>query len=83
LTEDADWPDLCPSYPSAIQIEFTSGYDNDEYGYSIPEGLRQAVLVLAGHWYENRQTVVTGITATEVPQMVDYLLAPYKVCRWL
>lgn len=40
--------------------------------------VEQAVLLLVGHWYANREAVVTGTTSTAVPLAVDRLLWPRK-----
>jgi hypothetical protein len=39
----------------------------------------QAIRILAGHFYENRQAVLVGTIATELPIGVHALLAPYRV----
>ncbi|MGG3796531.1 head-tail connector protein [Pseudomonas paraversuta] len=36
--------------------------------------VEQAVLLLVGHWYANREAVVTGATPATVPLAVDRLL---------
>ena len=36
--------------------------------------VEQAVLLLVGHWYANREAVVSGVTSTTVPLAVDRLL---------
>ena len=36
--------------------------------------VEQAVLLLVGHWYANREAVVTGVTSMAVPLAVDRLL---------
>jgi len=33
----------------------------------VPADLKQAVLMIVGHWYENREAYLVGITAEEVP----------------
>ena len=45
----------------------------------VPDGIKQAVLLTLGNWYENRQTVITGRTATELPLSSQYLLDQYKI----
>lgn len=36
--------------------------------------VEQAILLLVGHWYANREAVVTGTISTAVPLAVDRLL---------
>lgn len=40
--------------------------------------VEQAVLLLVGHWYANREAVVTGTISTAIPLAVDRLLWPRK-----
>ena len=42
----------------------------------IPDPLRQAVLMLAAHWYENREAV--GETARELPFGIKDILREYR-----
>ena len=71
------------SYPNianrinAIEVKYTVGYGTA--ASSVPEAIRQAVLITIGNWYENRQTVITGRTATELPLSSQYLLNQYKI----
>ena len=36
--------------------------------------VEQAILLLVGHWYANREEVVVGVSATQVPMGVQALL---------
>jgi uncharacterized phiE125 gp8 family phage protein len=63
----------------AVRVEFTCGYGAPE---NVPEGIRAAVLLLVGSLYANRESVVTGTTATPLPQSAEWLLGPYRVLRW-
>lgn len=40
--------------------------------------VEQAVLLLVGHWYANREAVVIGTISSAVPMAVDTLLWPRK-----
>lgn len=40
--------------------------------------VRQAIRMLVGHWYANREAVVTGTTATALPMAVHDLLDPIR-----
>ena len=57
--------------PDAVTVRFVSGYAD------CPQDLKVAVLMLAGHFYENRETVA-GKTMTEVPFSVEALISPYQ-----
>ena len=75
------------SYPeiidrlNAVQVNYVVGLatGSDE----VDEGIRQALLLTIGNWYQNRQAVVTGTIATELPMNAKFLLDQYKiqVCR--
>ena len=62
---------------NAIHVKYTVGYGDEST--DVPDGIKQAVLLTLGNWYENRQTVITGRTATELPLSSQYLLDQYKV----
>lgn len=50
-------------------------------GGSCPELARQAMLLLIGHWMQNRESVQTGaVTAVEIAQTTRDILKQYK--RW-
>lgn len=74
------WPPtvLSPSRP--IGVTFTCGYGEDPG--SVPAPLVQALLLLIGHWYQNREAVVIGrasTISTRVNETVDALIARYKI----
>ena len=66
---------------NAVQVNYVVGLaaGADE----VDEGIRQALLLTIGNWYQNRQAVVTGTIATELPMNAKFLLDQYKiqVCR--
>lgn len=45
----------------------------------VPGPLRSAVMLLTAHLFERREAVVSGMTITEVPKSIDWLLDPYRV----
>jgi uncharacterized phiE125 gp8 family phage protein len=45
---------------------------------TVPAPLKTAIILLAGHWYANREAVVTGTIATELPMAVASLISPYR-----
>lgn len=72
------WPNFVPYPLNAIEISYVAGYTTQ----TIPKTIRQAILLLIGHWYENREAVITGAVASvKVSTTVDALLKQHKV-RW-
>lgn len=59
-----------------IVVEYACGYTT---GNALPAAMRQAMLLLIGHWYMNRETVATGaVTAIEIDLTTRALLRQYK-----
>lgn len=69
------WPGAY-SRRDAIEITYTAGYGDD--GADVPQSIRQAILLLVGHWYENR-TAVSEASLKEVPKAVDALIGIERV----
>ncbi len=69
------------SYPTdlaetqAVAVEFTAGYGTPD---QVPAAIRQAALLLVGHWYANREAVNVGNITTALPFAVEALLAPFR-----
>jgi uncharacterized phiE125 gp8 family phage protein len=64
-----------------VVISYTAGYGD---AAAVPQTIKQALQLLIGHWYINREAVVaTGArnTLSEVPLAVMALLAPYRL-QW-
>lgn len=53
--------------------------DMDEYGIVINKGIEAACLLKLGHLFANREEVVVGGTAVEVPLASKSLLMPYRI----
>lgn len=66
----ASWPAMY-NRPDAFTVTFTAGYGPAS---DVPENIRHAALALISHWYENRDAVSVGNTASEVPMLVDALI---------
>jgi uncharacterized phiE125 gp8 family phage protein len=62
------WPvdELVPG--DAVKVTYQAGYT------SAPQSTKQALLLLIGHWYENREAVVVGKEPKELPLAVNALL---------
>ena len=60
---------------NALQVNFTCGYAN---AASVPLPIKQAMYLIIGHLYENRQDVVTGTQVHEIPDSSKDLLEAYR-----
>jgi len=68
LNYGESWPSVTFATADPVNIRFTAGFDpagNDGIP-QIPECLKQAMHLLIGHWYENRED-----TADPVPKYID------------
>lgn len=66
------WPSTY-SRQDAVRVEYVAGYGP---AAAVPAGIKQAILLLVGHWYENREEVVAGVMGT-LPVAADALLRQY------
>ncbi len=62
-----------------IEIQFSAGFG--VAATDVPAPLRQAILLLTAHWYENREPVIAGATAATFPDAVIGLIEPYRMRR--
>lgn len=72
----AAWPDIFTRY-GAVMVEYVCGYGATSA--SVPEPLRHAVLMMVGHYFDNRGEVTKGAAAEIVPSGVQHLLEQYIV----
>lgn len=74
------WP-AADMAPGVVTVRFTAGYQDEAH---VPSPLKQAILFLVAHWYDNRSAVlaVSGAAtagASEVPLTASYLMKPYRI----
>ena len=63
------------------QAERILGYaltDTTELPSGAPADLEQAVLMIAAHWYNERETVLIGVAGQEVPFGAAQILGEYR-----
>jgi uncharacterized phiE125 gp8 family phage protein len=70
------WP-VNREIENSILITYVCGYG--AASSSVPGPLKAAMLLLIGHWYENREAVNVGSITSELPFTVEVLIAPYRV----
>lgn len=71
------WPG-CRVAPGSVQVSFTAGYGA---AASVPQAIKQWMLLHIGHGYANREAVSVGDSVAAMPY-VDSLLDPYRVLRF-
>jgi uncharacterized phiE125 gp8 family phage protein len=71
----APWP-VPGRAAGGIEIVFTAGYGGPE---AVPAALRQAILLLVAHWFENREPTPPRTIGAPIPASVYGLLAPFRV----
>jgi uncharacterized phiE125 gp8 family phage protein len=77
------WP-TTRAQPETVTVRFVAGYGTpgaspDDTQAAVPEALRQALLLLVSHWYQNREPVAVGVSVAPMPLAVDALVGPYIV----
>lgn len=82
LAYNRQWPSATLDTGDPIVVRFTCGWD----AAYLPVPIKQAILMLASHWYRNRDAVIVGGTASavsaEVALGVQRLCAVYEDRRW-
>lgn len=64
---------------NGIEIDVTAGYG--PLADDVPTPLKQAILMLAAHWFEQREAAMMGVVSNEVAFGVSRLLARYRLVR--
>ena len=67
------WPAIQPG--SRIAVDVVAGFDE------VPAAVCQAMLLLIGTWYRNREQVITGTITAELPDSSGFwsLLSNYRL----
>lgn len=82
LKSGETWPAVTLREASAVRIRYVVGYG--AAGSAVPVAIRQAVLLVCGSLYENREDVLVaqGVSVGVLPFGVQALLMPYRVFGW-
>jgi len=73
------WPLTTLRPVNGVAVQFTAGYPAKEGNPpdpagNIPKKIKQAMLLLIGYWYENREAAVIGAVSREIEFAVHALL---------
>ena len=71
------WPST-RNIKNSVEVEFVAGFGDAS---AVPEAIKQAIKLLIGHWYVNREAVSMG-QSNEIPVGVDLLLRPFRVINF-
>ena len=74
MTVGSAWPVL-GRLNGTVNLTMTAGFADAS---SVPPGVVQAIRMIVGHFFRNRDAVVTMGTPVEVPMAADMLLEPYR-----
>jgi uncharacterized phiE125 gp8 family phage protein len=73
----ATWPLAGSGYLNAVLVRFKAGYGTT--AEDVPEAIRQAMRLMIGAWFENREDLVLGDSVQSIPLGALALLTPFKV----
>lgn len=73
LPSGGSWPTV--SGQNSLTIRYTVGYG---LAAAVPKAIKAAMLMLVGHWYENREAV-SIVQMYSVPFAIESILLPYRI----
>ena len=78
ITRINNWPAIKPDTYGAVKVTYRAGYQQDTDSNNVPGPIKQAILMMIKHWYDNPEAVVVGVGAStsvnEVPLSASHLL---------
>jgi uncharacterized phiE125 gp8 family phage protein len=77
LKSGSTWPSVTLRVANGVTVRFVAGYGDD--GDDVPQEIRQAMLLMVGHWYENREDSVGVGNVQRIPMGAEWLLWPERV----
>ena len=72
----ATWPTDTLEAGQSVRVDFPSGA---AVVADVQQSLKQGILLLSAHWYENRESVAVGTISTTVQQSLHALLFAHKI----
>lgn len=73
LQPNQSWPGYF-GREDAVSVTWVAG----ESVSLLPSAIKLGMKMLVAHWYENREHVIIGQSAMEIPWTVEHLLEPYR-----
>ncbi|WP_413467788.1 head-tail connector protein [Mesorhizobium sp. B2-8-5] len=75
LRDNFGAPALNDQRSDPVRIGFTAGFGAAD---AVPSAVKIVIMMLAAHWYANREAVAIGDAVAPLPMAVDALIAPYR-----
>lgn len=88
LCYGATWPTFTPSVKPPVKIRYVAGYAKSssgdsppvyDYRVNVPKDIKQALLLIVGHLYNNRENTIAGVGLADIPFGAEYLLWPHRM----
>ncbi len=73
------WPTIQLRDYNAVNVRYVAGFATPE---AVPQRLKQAILLLVGHWYENREDSVSGTISRSIEFAVKALIGADRMFRF-
>lgn len=73
---DQSWPALQGDRRGRIEVIYVVGWSAVS---GIPQAIKQAALLIIGHWYLHREAVNVSNIVNVMPFAADALLSPYRI----
>lgn len=73
IVPQIEWPNTMQA-ANAVAVSFVAGTSVS----SVPAAIKHAILLLVGHWFDNRNAVNVGNISSSLPFTVDALIAPFR-----
>lgn len=82
INPNSSWPTEKPGYVDSYTVTIECGLSGDSTTRGV-EIAKQACLMLLGHWYENRETVLVGTISKEIERSYGDLIESLKLYRYV
>jgi uncharacterized phiE125 gp8 family phage protein len=79
LKDNQSWPSLTLREYNAVCVTYIAGWTA---AASVPKTIKQAVQLVIGHWYENREASTVGAVSREIDMGVRALINLDRVKRF-
>lgn len=76
LKDGQGWPSDASSDPGSVRVRYVAGFGDAE---DVPAVIKAGIKLLVGHWFENREASVVGVSVSDLPMGVQACFSAYSV----